>query len=1810
MSFQQKTKNIFLILFYLVKHPRKFYAALSVRGKKWALRGLILLLIILIAVPTTFWYQAKNAKAAWWNEGWMYRQKIQLSNSTGADLTDFQVSTTVDTASLITAGKMQATTCADMRFTDSKGQPLDYWIEENNPGCNNAATKVWLKAPKVYSGTNATSIYMYYGNPSATATQDGDKVFEFFDDFNGSSIDTGKWNPNSQPYTVSDGQLKLTDVGANWNAALQSKKSFSSSYVVETRTYTTGNTGYWYISNDQNAPAGGSRRIDISSSGGTSSWRTNTSDALVSSGISFPLSQWNIVKFERKSASSWDVKVNSNNYSFTDVYNFPNTYITLLRWDSAPEIDFDYSFARKYASAEPTASASAEEKGPGPVAYWRFDEGQGGTAQDATTNNNDGTLGTAPANPTWKPESDCVAGKCLDFDGSDDLVSAIDGASLDQTGAMTVQAWVKLDSLTAGTRIPLLSKYYAAGGQRGYMFELQSTSAATGCNNLPAFTLSSTGPTFTGGTRCGSTALQKNKWYHVAAVFDPNTTMKIYINGADNSGSMGTGSIPSGIFNNDRNLLVGAADDFSTKMDGKIDEPKIYPYARTPQQILADYAAGQAAASTNEGTSVSIGESPKWMTDGLVGHWKMDESSGTIVADASGNANTGTLTNAQETGTAEAASTTTAVYDADNAALSATNDAYNNMILRVTGGGGCGVATDTERTITDYDGAGKYFTVSAFSAEADSCTFEVRHQTGGKFGNGVGFDGNNDTVIATNSSSLQPTSQMTVSAWVKKKIGYYGGGAVIRNNNQYFLDFSDNATTLRFGINGQWSMVNSGYPDDGAWHFITGIYDGTHTYRYVDGKLLGKTAYSGAIGTGGGWPLRIGAIPDLSSFFPGNIDDARIYNRALSPDEVKQLSEWGPGPVGHWKMDEGNGGTAYDSSGNGNNGNITGATWANGKYGNALNYDGTVDTVSVADNAAVLDSKSLQGLTLESWIKTTDSSGSYHLIAGKGGYGTSSRYSMFYYGSDGSIKCVFGDNQGGYESVTSTGFDVRDGNWHHVVFVADKQQLTKKIYIDGVQNISQALSAVGSYERSANLYIGEGDTFVTIGSLDDVRVYNYARTLVQIQQDMDGGIAAAESGGGPLPDPVAHWKMDEGQGDTVYDSSTNNNDGTLDPQADGGNQTTAAMWDNGGKFGKAMEFDGTDDYINLTSLGGLTKNKEQITLSYWVNLHSLPTVGKHFIPFIETNSNSGYTKFSSVIYDNGSVAFGWRDSATGTTYNITSDPSLISTGQWYHITGVVDTVNDVQYIFVNGQLKKTASNVSGSIYNDAPAYAAFSGRPSAWATTLYLDGFLDEVKIYNSALTPEQIKLDMNGGKALQLGGQTSATGAMGQSAEYCVPGDATSCAGPVGEWKFDEKTGGTANDTSGSGNNGTLTNSPTWTRGNYGSGIYFQGDSTDSCVYLGSPAALQFQSDNQITINAWVKLNSAISGGSYGSIYDSLDDSWSSGGVRLYIDSSNRLAAYSRTNNFYENASFPVGSWQFVTLKVIEGTGAYLYRNGVLVASGSAGDIYSNSSTFIRIGDRAGFSADACTASAAHFPGIVDHVQVYNYARTPAQIAWDYNRGKPVGWWKMDEGEGDKAYDSSGNGNTGTLTSMDPPNDWVDGKFGKALDFDADNDNILVNENNVLDPQDISVSAWVKLAGDTPNNYQRIVHKTSGGAGYEFWIQNDGRINVRLNADNDENYLTSTSLKVADDVWTHVAFTYSNETLKIYANDQSETFSNSGYGAVNNSSGNLYIGNRVGADRPLNGLLDDVRIYNYPLTVEQLRQVMNEGSAIRFGDQ
>ncbi len=187
-----------------------------------------------------------------WLTGWNYRKPITISNS-GSALTDHQILITIDTSTLVTAGKLLLS-CNDIRFTSSDGSTtLNYWIES---GCNTTSTNIWVKVPSIVTGSN--TIYFYYNNPSAIPGSNGTNTFIFFDDFSG---DLSKWTlAQTTPGNVSivGGSLRMYGDDSTYNGnAAASVTNISVGSIIEFRLkYTPGSVGVWGYSNQSFTPWG------------------------------------------------------------------------------------------------------------------------------------------------------------------------------------------------------------------------------------------------------------------------------------------------------------------------------------------------------------------------------------------------------------------------------------------------------------------------------------------------------------------------------------------------------------------------------------------------------------------------------------------------------------------------------------------------------------------------------------------------------------------------------------------------------------------------------------------------------------------------------------------------------------------------------------------------------------------------------------------------------------------------------------------------------------------------------------------------------------------------------------------------------------------------------------------------------------------------------------------------------------------------------------------------------------------------------------------------------------------------------------------------------------------------------------------------------------------------------------------------------------------------------------------------------------------------------------------------------------------
>jgi len=425
----------------------------------------IILLLILLPFVIFSLFRPSKSEAGWWNGGWQYRQIITITNNESSDLTDYQVSITLDTATLITAGKLQSD-CDDLRFVNQGGQELPFWIEENNPGCNNAATKIWIKIPNIPADNGAIAVY--YGNASAEKSpkHNGNEVFNFFDDFNsGSDFDDTKWSACTGDFStaISSGELTATRDAVDSDSKLIADTAPNGdNYVMRARAKAT-----------TFATSGDRFGVSIKANASDSCRGYNyvqrqdlTTHAFLDDRIA-----WD--------ASVYDESVAASTYRTTEIYhNGTNVYgrVNDGTWRSVawsgrtgyPALNvgaqadvsvtvWDWALVRKITANEPTTAFASEETTPDPVAEWKLDEGQGQTVHDSTKQGNNGTLGansgSSTDDPTWVAEDQCVSGKCLKFDGVDDNVVVPQSSNLKvSSNNFTISTWVNPKVLVSGNK--------------------------------------------------------------------------------------------------------------------------------------------------------------------------------------------------------------------------------------------------------------------------------------------------------------------------------------------------------------------------------------------------------------------------------------------------------------------------------------------------------------------------------------------------------------------------------------------------------------------------------------------------------------------------------------------------------------------------------------------------------------------------------------------------------------------------------------------------------------------------------------------------------------------------------------------------------------------------------------------------------------------------------------------------------------------------------------------------------------------------------------------------------------------------------------------------------------------------------------------------------------------------------------------------------------------------------------------------------------------------------------------------------------
>lgn len=398
---------------------------------------------------------------------------------------------------------------------------------------------------------------------------------------------------------------------------------------------------------------------------------------------------------------------------------------------------------------------------------------------------------------------------------------------------------------------------------------------------------------------------------------------------------------------------------------------------------------------------------------------------------------------------------------------------------------------------------------------------------GGVFGQSALFDGSNDYIRLPNQPLPGGETEYTISLWAKKNGISGGNGAwtsLIRTNTpgskSGYTVYWDNYNTIKFlgagSSNYSWNYYYNA--EQNRWYHILVIYRTNGTSLYIDGNLVDSTTLNLGNATTPSWQFSIGGQGGGTddNYYNGQIDDIRIYNRALSDTEIQELYYIQNGLVAEWLMEE-TPSTAkvIDSSGNNNQGTPTGTSVVNGKCGLARSFNGSgSDYITINDSALLSPTSSI---TVEAWVKPDfdDATGSGRAILTKG-----ADTSIFpdYVLAVNSSKQIYFSLKDSSKDIVISPDTIQKGQWYHIVGTYDGYVLN--LYVNGGGPITK-LSSTKINDSNRPLYIGrwrDGAAYWQ-GIIDEVRIYNRALTPDEIAADMSECSDATYSIKSLSPDP-------------------------------------------------------------------------------------------------------------------------------------------------------------------------------------------------------------------------------------------------------------------------------------------------------------------------------------------------------------------------------------------------------------------------------------------------------------------------------------------------------------------------------------------------------------------------------------------------------------------------------------------------------------------------------------------------------------------
>ena len=430
-------------------------------------------------------------------------------------------------------------------------------------------------------------------------------------------------------------------------------------------------------------------------------------------------------------------------------------------------------------------------------------------------------------------------------------------------------------------------------------------------------------------------------------------------------------------------------------------------------------------------------------------------------------------------------------------------------------------------------------------------------------------------------------------------------------------------------------------------------------------------------------------------------------------------------PIAYYSFDENNDTYVFDHSSNQKNGTIHGAVFnSSGLSRGAYTFDGVDDYINLSDIQLLTNQ-----LTISLWVRPVDVANNRAYLISKYKISTNEReYAIFFETDSGDdYKLIIGNESGaemGEARVDDKLIeDIPNNIWTHLAITRDNSEV--KIYVNGKQKYIDVntippddFTDTGSYLLIGNS--GDLDRPFN-GSLDEIKIYNSVLTEKEITQiyEQKTGLFLEETLPTEKPkcdsNTIALYHFD----DTTYESCNEHHQNFWSP---------------------ALRFDGTDDYVNVSNLS-LLRNRNAITVSAWIRIENI--TGAEQMIFASSYNDggtcTGSSRFQFMVSPTGYMEIGGRSDDSETWQEIASIRP-INTWEWYHVVGIVDYENDDARLFINGVEDFTTDTVSftqtSTPDNDSACASVGADEDGA---DKFLDGIIDEVKVYDGILSDDDI---------------------------------------------------------------------------------------------------------------------------------------------------------------------------------------------------------------------------------------------------------------------------------------------------------------------------------------------------------------------------------------------------------------------------------------------------------------------------------------